>query len=201
MKNVVVNHLMKSVIKYKNFDDIKLKEIKYGIETFYLTITKTIIIFSIAYVLNLLKTLLLLMCFYTVLRLNGFGLHAKKSWQCWIGSIIIFLLIPYLCIVLHISKYIQFFVGVACSFFIYRFAPADTEKRPIINSKKRYLHKILCFITSMIYLLLLIFIKDYYLRNIIFFSLLLETVLILPISYKIFNLKYDNYKNYVSSNC
>ena len=197
MKNIVVNHLMNSVIKYKNFDEIKLKEIKYGIESFYLTITKTVVIFSIAYVLNLLKTLLLLMCFYTILRLNGFGLHAKKSWQCWIGSTIIFLLIPFLCITVNIDNYIQMFVSFISLIFIAKYAPADTEKRPIISAKKRLIHKGLCLITVLIYIFLIFFLQNNYLRNIIFFSIILETIMILPISYKMFGLKYDNYKRYL----
>lgn len=197
MKDVVVNHLMDSVIKYKDYDEIKLKEIKYGVESFYLTITKTVVIFSIAYVLNLFKTLMLLMCFYTILRLNGFGLHAKKSWQCWLGSTIIFLLIPFLCTTINIDNYIQILVSFLCLIFIAKYAPADTEKRPIISSKKRLIHKVLCLIIVLIYIFLIFFLQNNYLCNIIFFSVILETIMILPISYKMFGLKYDNYKKYL----
>lgn len=197
MKNVVVNHLMNSVIKYKGFDEIKLKEIKYGIESFYLTITKTIVIFLAAYLLGIFKTLVLFMLFYTLLRINGFGLHAKKSWQCWVGSIIIFLLIPYLCIYMNISKIIQIIIPLICLVFVAKYAPADTEKRPIISSKKRLFHKVMCLITVIIYIFFIFFLQNNYLSNIIFFSILLETIMILPISYKIFGLKYNNYKNYL----
>lgn len=197
MKNIVVNHLMNSVIKYKNFDEVKLKEIKYGIESFYLTITKTIVIFAIAYALNLFKTLFIFMIFYTMLRLNGFGLHAKKSWQCWIGSTIIFLLIPYLCLNLIINKYVLIFISALCLLLILKYAPADTEKRPIISSKKRFTHKVLCFITALIYIISLFFLQNNHLCNILFFAIVLETLMILPISYKIFKLKYNNFKNYL----
>ena len=196
MKNVVINSLMNSVVKYKDFDEIKLKEIKYGIESFYLTITKTIVIFSIAYVLNLFETLLVFMCFYTLLRLNGFGLHAKKSWQCWVVSTVIFLLIPYLCLNIFVNKNIQIILALICLMLILKYAPADTEKRPIINRKKRFLHKGLCFVTTFIYIFLLFFLHSSYICNIIFFSVILETIMILPISYKIFGLKYNNYKRY-----
>ena len=137
MKNVVINSLMNSVVKYKDFDEIKLKEVKYGIESFYITITKTVVIFSIAYVLNLFETLLVFMCFYTLLRLNGFGLHAKKSWQCWVVSTVIFLLIPYLCLNIFVNKNIQIILALICLMLILKYAPADTEKRPIINRKKK----------------------------------------------------------------
>ena len=44
MKNLVVNSIMNNITKYYNYDDTKLDEIKYGIESLYLTISKTIII-------------------------------------------------------------------------------------------------------------------------------------------------------------
>lgn len=197
MKDVVVNHIMNNVIKYKNFDEIKLKEIKYGLESFYLAISKTVVIFLIAYFFNLLKTLLLFMCFYGFLRLNGAGLHAKKSWQCWTGSIIVFLIIPYLCLQLNIDQIVQVFISLVCLSLILKYAPADTEKKPIINFKKRLIHKILCCITVFAYVLLLFFLQNNYLHNIILCSIILETIMILPISYKIFGLKYNNYKNYL----
>ncbi len=196
MKDVVVNHLMNSVTKYKNYDQIKLKEIKYGIESFYLTITKTLVIFGIAYLLGIFKTFALFMLFYTLLRTNGAGLHAKKSWQCWIGSILSFLTIPYFCTHIFISKQIMFLVSFLCLILIFIYSPADTEKKPIINPTKRKVHKILCVITTIIYILLITFLQNNDLCNIMFFSIILQTVLILPISYKIFGLSYDNYKNY-----
>lgn len=196
MKDVVVKHLLNSVIKYKDYDEIKLTEIKYGIESFYLTITKTLVIFGIAYLLGIFKTLVLFMLFYTLLRINGAGLHAKKSWQCWISSSLLFLTIPYFCTHVFINKQIMFLVSLLCLIFIFIYSPADTEKRPIINPTKRKVHKILCTITTIIYILLIAFLQNNYLCNIMFFSIILQTILILPISYKIFGLGYDNYKNY-----
>ena len=197
MKNAIVNSLMDNVSKYKNFNDVKLKEIRYGIESFYLTITKTVVIFTLSYICGTFKTLLLLMIFYTLLRLNGFGLHAKKSWQCWLGSIILFLIVPYLCLHLYIGKSFMIIISLFCLIFILKYAPADTEKRPIVNRKKRLIHKSLCILTTIAYILIIYLLKDLYLCNIIFFSIFIETVMILPLSYKIFRLKYDNYKHYL----
>ena len=48
MKNRIINNLMDIIKKYNNFDDIKLQEIKYGLETIYLTIIKTIVFIIIS---------------------------------------------------------------------------------------------------------------------------------------------------------
>lgn len=199
MKSIVINSMLKVIENNNTYDDVKLKEIKYGLESFYLTVTKTIVIFSISYILGTLKTLILLMLFYSIIRLTGFGLHAKKSWQCWISSGITFLLIPYLCL-MNFNIIFKIIASSCCVILLGIYAPADTEKRPIISSKRRKIFKILTVITGVVYLIALIFVSNNYLENIITFALIIETILVLPISYKIFGLKYDNYKNYLARN-
>ena len=196
MKKFIVNNLMLTIKNNSDYDDIKLKEIKYGLESLYLTLSKTIVIFAIAYYLNTIKTLTLIMIFYGILRLTGFGLHAKKSWQCWISSGIIFLLLPYICQNIIISLNIKVLITSICIILIIKYAPADTEKRPLINEKRRRRFKYICTITSIIYLLAIIMVNNNYLENVLFFSIILEAIMILPISYKIFGLKYGNYKAY-----
>ena len=86
-----------NLIKNNNpsIDDIKLDEIRYGLEGIYLTITKTIFIFTICYLLNIFKEMILLLLFFNILRTTGFGLHAKKSWMCWLSSTIMFVILQY----------------------------------------------------------------------------------------------------------
>ena len=74
------------------------------------------------------------------------------------------------------------------------YAPADTEKRPIYNKKKRNIYKLLTIIISTIYVLFIIFSKNIYMKNILFYSLLNQVILILPITYKLFGVQYNNYK-------
>ena len=64
MKKVVVDFLMKNISKNYNYDDTKLLEIRYGIETIYLTITKAIIVTIIAIIIGTLKELLWFSLFY-----------------------------------------------------------------------------------------------------------------------------------------
>ena len=69
--------------KYPEYNQDKLDEIEYGLEAIYLTFTKLIVIFSIAYILGVLKELIILLFFYNLLRTTAFGMHAKKSWHCY----------------------------------------------------------------------------------------------------------------------
>ena len=79
MKNLVVNSIMNNITKYYNYDDTKLDEIKYGIESLYLTISKTIIILIGCIILKIVKPLLLLFIFYGIIRLSESVSTTKKD--------------------------------------------------------------------------------------------------------------------------
>ena len=76
------------------------------------------------------------------------------------------------------------------------YAPADTEKRPLINKKKRIRFKILSIISSLILLCLIIYYRDYSISSYMFIGFITSCFVILPITYKIFGLPYNNYKTY-----
>lgn len=195
MKKVVVDFLMKNISKNYNYDDTKLLEIRYGIETLYLTITKAIIVTIIAIIIGTIKELLWFTLFYGILRLVGFGLHAKKSWHCWVFTLLLFTLIPYLISVLTIQKNILLIVFICSTILFIIYAPADTEKRPLIHKNKRIIYKILTVTISIIYI-----ISSYFtpriLTNSLMFACVMQSLMINPISYKLLGLKFNNYKSY-----
>ena len=196
MKDLLVNSIMTNITKYNNYNESKLKIIKYGLETLYLQITKLVVIFAIAIILGYIGTLLKLMAFYTIMRFFAFGVHAKKSLDCWIGSLIIFTLIPYLCETIIIPIKLKVIICFFCILLLVIYAPADTEKRPLIHKNKRIIYKVISTITSIVYVILIIKINNEILNNCILFGLCLSVFTILPITYKIFGVRYNNYKYY-----
>ena len=195
MKKVVVDYLMNNISNNYKYDDTKLLEIRYGIETIYLTITKTIIVTIISLIIGTFKELLLFILFYGLLRLVGFGLHAKKAWHCWVFSLLLFSLIPYLIKILIIPRIIYLIVFIICTILFIIYAPADTEKRPLIHKKKRIIYKVLTVTISIVYMILSYF-TSRVLSNSLMFACVMQVLMILPISYKLLGLKYDNYKSY-----
>ena len=196
MKEVIINNIMLNIKNNKDYTEQKLPEIRYGLEALYLTSTKIAVIYIIAVILNSYKELTLIFLLYGTLRLTGFGIHAKSSKECWISSLLIFVPIPYLLKFIFIPKYINIILSIIGTILLLIYSPADTEKRPLIHKKKRIIYKILTTTISTIYTILNIITKDNILSNIITFSILLEAIIVLPISYKLFGLKYNNYLNY-----
>lgn len=201
MKNAIINSSMKILENnFPDYDEIKLAELRYGLEGFYMLITKLVVIFGAAFVLGIFKEAIILLLLFNVLRLTGFGLHASKSWMCWISSSLVFLVCPYLCMHLSIPLYILATIASICWIIFLLYAPADTKNRPLVNEKKRKRYKYITLVSGAIYIALLFLIKNTFLQNALVCAMIIQSVLIHPMVYKLFRLPYNNYKSYVFSN-
>lgn len=189
----------KGIVFLKKYNSYSKKEemlAHYGLETIYILITKTIFITILSIIFGLLKEVYLFILFYGILRLYSSGLHMRKGIHCTILSTICLLGLPYLSIITSISfgvKLIILGISLIC-FTLY--SPADTYKKPLINVKKRKILKIKSIIILFIYAILTLYIRNSFISSIIIYSIILQVILILPITYKIFNMPYNNYLNY-----
>lgn len=200
IKNFIVNKSMETVSSiYPEYDTVKINEIKYGLEAVYLCLTKVFVILFISFLLGIFKEAIILLLLFNGLRMVAFGIHASKSWMCWISSIILFIGFPYLCINVNPPQYVHYII-IGLSFICFLlYAPADTKKRPLVRKNRRLKFKILTIIVSCIYIALFIYTDSIFLKNVITSALLIESVLIHPLTYKVFNLPYKNYERYVFS--
>lgn len=182
--------------QYPDYSNDKLDEIMYGIEGIYLTITKCIVIFTIAIILGIIKEMLLLLLTYNFIRLFAFGMHANKSWICLVFSSSIFILGTYLCKYVSINDYLLYLLYLIVLIIVIIYAPADTVKRPLIKKKKRNIFKLLSVLVVILYFILSLVIDNNLIKNCLIIGLIIECILINPLTYKIFNMPYNNYKKY-----
>jgi len=202
VKKRILDYCINAIKKNSDtqYDDEKLAEIRYGLEAIYLTITKLIIVFAVAIILKIFKEMIIIMLLYNVLRITGFGIHAKKSWMCLVSSLIIFIGCPFLAIYVTIPTILKVIICGLCVASFYLYAPADTEKHPLVHPRKRALYRGFTVVFSLIYTFICLYTTNTFISNAILCALLIEVGMVLPISYKIFKLPYNNYKNYVFKN-
>lgn len=197
MKDKLINNSLNTIrLKYPEYTNTKLEEIKYGIESLYLTITKMIILIILSIIFNIKKEFIIFLLLYNGIRIFTFGLHAKKSSWCLISSIIFFIVLPIILKFIIINKFVISILGSILLINYYKYSPADTRKRPIVNVKIRLKYKYLSCIIVIIYLFIALIINNIYISNLLFSAVLLEGLLINPYIYKLFGFTYDNYKNY-----
>lgn len=199
MKNLVVGNCLKYIMKYNNYSNDEVDIIRYGLEGIYLTISKVTIILILALVLGILQEVIIFLLLFNVIRSTAFGLHASKSYICLISSTLIFILIPYFCLYIDINNYIKCLISIICILCIYRYAPSDTKKKPIVNKTRRFIYKFLSTIISILYSFVLIF-SSGFISNALLFSMVVECALIMPVTYKLFKLPYNNYIKFLEDN-
>ena len=78
------------------------------------------------------------------------------------------------------------------SFFF--FAPADTPARPLIHKEKRIRAKVLSLIILVMYLVLYLYQFNPVINNTILYALLMESIVINPLIYKLTGTTFNNYK-------
>ena len=183
--------------KYPQYNEEKLEEISYGLEATYITFTKTIVIFAVAAIIGIAKDVLFVLLAYNIIRTTAFGMHAKKSWHCYLISGLLFIGTAIICRYCDINPYVKYLIGVISFIVLFRYAPADTYKRPLINKYKRERYKIITIIMGLVYLILIILFKNSIVSSYLCFGLLDASLMIHPLVYRMFQLPYDNYKNYI----
>lgn len=199
MRKKIINYFIKTIKQANKYDDIKLVEIKYGLESIYLTLSKLIIIVFAAYFLNIFIEVLIFIAIYNIIRLTSFGLHATKSWICLVSSLIIFIGCPMICQYVVIPIYLKSLIGITLIFIFYKCAPADTKKRPIVSPTRRLVYKTLSVSIVSIFSILSLIINNNFIANCLLVSIIIQAFMILPITYKLFKLSYNNYKTYVQT--
>lgn len=182
MKNLVVNYLFEKIKRTNTqYDEVKLEEIKYGLYGIYTLVTKTTIVILLSIFLNIFKFFIIFLLFYSLLRCVGYGCHAKSNFQCWIFSIFLLIGIPYFFVHSNFSFLVKIIIWSICFINFLLFCPADTEKRPMINKKRKLKFKLCIVIISIIYLFLIF--KFEVISNLILGAMCLEALLTNPLGY------------------
>lgn len=191
MKEVFLKHSLQLITANKEWDEKSLEKIRYGLEGIYLTIVKLVILLALAIILNIERLFLINLVFFNILRFFAFGVHARNSTQCLITSTVMFIIFPILSTSIDFPLPVQIIIASICVLLFLLYAPADTHKRPQKNRKKRQTRKAFAVTIAIVYVLLIIMLKD--LSQIILCSLMTETIMILPITYHILGVPYKNH--------
>lgn len=199
MREKIVNKIMIKIKQNKKLTLEEEEKVQYGLESIYILVTKLTIISIFSLILGILKEMFIFLLIFNAIRMFAFGLHATKSWICLVSSSIAFLGLPFISKIIVINNIVKIGIGIILILLIFKNSPADTMNRPIINKKRRKKFKIISTVISIIFVTLSLFVNNF-LSNCFIFSLLLEAILISPLTYKIFKLPYNNYLNYLERN-
>jgi accessory gene regulator B len=167
----------------------------YGMEVIYSLLTKTVLFFIISIALGWEYEFLTVSLLLATVRVSSFGFHAEKEISCYILSFITIFGTIYITKIFNFNIGLTAIVCLISMLSTVLYAPADTEKRPLLNAHIRVILKICSIITSSFFSLIAI-------SNLGFMSEAIVCILsinalnISPILYKIYKRRYKNYEYY-----
>lgn len=195
MKEKFIVGVVNLARRNKEYSDEDVAVMRYALEGIYLTFTKILVITLIACLLGLFKEYMWFVILYTPLRSVSFGWHANTTKECWVVSILSFILIPYIFSIITINEITKIILLTFSILVFALYSPADTKKRPIVNKKRRLLFKVVSLIITLVYCCYS-FKHSNLIGNLMIASLLYQSLLINPLIYKITHQEFNNYKAY-----
>jgi len=188
------------IFEQKQLNRLDYLKTKLGLEILLINLTKGLLVYGVALVVGTLFQTLVTHLAYSLMRRVSFGLHAKSSLNCTLISLIMFVAIPFLAQNVVINNFIVTPIFIICIACFYRFAPASTEKNPLVGAKRRKRLKtqsVLFCAGIMVFVLLIPFPMVKVLMTL---GVIMQTIWILPITYKILKRSRKSYEQYEIEN-
>lgn len=176
--------------KMPEINDERAEIIQYGLQLMIGEIPKLILLIIIAIILKI--GWLVIFAYLTMLpyKIVAGGFHLKTHIGCTIGTFIVYfgnvMISKNLVLQPIYFKYVVVgLVWIISIIMISLYAPADTVNFPILRKEERKLKKILSYVFASITLIGAIFTKDNTLSNIILINVLIESLSISKLAYKL----------------
>jgi len=182
--------------RYVRKDGLELKKMTLGMEIILHNIPKLILMLAVSAFLGLLVYSLITWAAFVCIRRYASGLHASNGIVCTFTTLLMFVAVPYAMRFVYIGVVGLLFVSALVGIGLYRYAPADTEARPIIGKKKRARLKRNALVANVVVLALtLVFLGGEFYGHVaagIFFAVLV----LLPVMYSVLGRSMNNYEKF-----
>lgn len=200
MIDKICENLLKKIRQESpDIDDEKADVIFYGLELIIGEIPKMIILFLVAIIFKI--GWLVIFAYATMLpyKTVAGGFHLKTNVGCLVGTFIVYfgnvLISKFIVFSPEIKYLLSIIILIFSIIMIYLYAPADTINLPILRKKERRTKKILSYIFAIATLGAALIVKDSTLSNILIFNVLIETICISKLAYKVTRNEYG-YETY-----
>ncbi|WP_170834689.1 accessory gene regulator B family protein [Natronincola peptidivorans] len=172
----------------------ELERIEYGLASFFITLPKLGGLIALAIVVNQFIDNFLLyyavtQVSYSVVRSYAWGLHLKTDLSCFVSGLILLFGIVFIG-VFHQFPYPLMLIiwGINCG-LLYRYAPADTEARPLRSDRLRKKLRKKLLVVLVLLMVLTFLNRNNAFSTLITLGVLGESLFTAPFMYKLFKLK------------
>ena len=197
MIDKICNYLTNKIKnKVADVNEEKSEVINYGLHLLIGEIPKTFIFIVVAAILGVLKEFFITVLVILPYRAVSGGFHLKTHLGCIVLTSLYYCGIAYISRLFIIEENIKYFLIALIWIFgmtmCKLYAPADTENVPILRKKERKIKQILSYLIFTITLIIGGLINNNTISNIIILGMLIQSMMISRIAYKITNNKYGH---------
>ena len=195
MIETICNSLAKKIIKsVDGYDETKADEISFGLQLLIGEVPKFFITLILAWVLHIVDLTIISFIIILPYRMFSGGFHLHTHLGCIIATNTMYIGSAYLASILNFNDIVKYvligFTFIFSFLMIGKYAPADTENVPVLQKKERQKRKIWSFVIVSIELIIAIFIPYKVVSNMIIVGILIQTLTITRLAYKITKNKY-----------
>lgn len=186
-------------LRAQNFmTEEEFENVQYSLEILLINILKSIQVYFISFLFGLLFETFIMNLAYVLLRWHANGWHAKSSIACSLFGIATFVGIPF---VLQETSFTlstpwMLILSVIILLCVFLYAPADTEKNPLVSVSERKRKKLFALISAFSIICVSLFLVGAQVGTLLIIGLLVEILMIHPLFYKLNKRSYKNYENY-----
>ena len=170
--------------------------INFGLLVIIGEVPKIVLILGIAWYFNILKLTIITFIAMSVYRTQGGGFHLESHIGCFLFSLMVFCGTSFLAKAIVTTNMSLLYTLYGLIFIldmivITKYAPADTERIPIISMERRKKQKIKSYIAViLIYGYIIIISKSQVISNICVLTTLIQSIGMTPMAYKIAKCEY-----------
>lgn len=189
--NYLTNKIRKQILYV---DEQRAEVIDFGLHILIGEMPKTFIFIFISLLLGMFKEFVITFLVIFPYRAVSGGFHLKTHIGCIVATSLVYCGVPYISekiIIAQEFKYILItLIWIFGMLMCKLYAPADTENIPILRKKERKTKRILSYVVLTITLIIGAVIKNNTISNIIILGMLVQSIMISKLAYRITNNKY-----------
>ena len=170
-------------------DDERAEAINFGLQLLVGEMPKIILLCVIAFIFRIGPLVVFAYISMLPYKVVAGGFHLKTHIGCTLGTFIVYfgnVFVSKFIVMKTIAKYMIIVLAeILAIIMISMYAPADTINMPILMAKERRIKKILSYIFATVTLIVALIVQNSVLSNILIINVLVESVSISRLAYKI----------------
>ncbi|MGX7150810.1 accessory gene regulator AgrB [Enterococcus ureasiticus] len=191
MTELLAKQMLEKMTKQKELSKTEYLKCKLGLEVFLLNVTKLMVVYGLAFLVQLPLEVLIFHSAFMLIRFFAYGAHSSSSIGCTVISSVLFIGIPSLLQIVTLSTTGLLVVSLINFVILFKYAPGKTKKNHIGDGQRQRRLRRNALLANAILMVGLV-LPNLFISNLLIFGGLLCGLLVMPVSNKLLTLDFKS---------